>query len=147
VEAAVEPATAQAAPGHAQRRVLIIEDNRDTAQSLAQVLEIAGHRVSVAYVGAAGLAQAREFHPEIVLCDIGLPEGMDGYAVARAFRRDASLHSIRLVALTGYALQEDHARALRAGFDEHIGKPPDLGSLLRMIERAPAHLPRRAFPA
>ncbi|MBI5544148.1 MAG: response regulator, partial [Deltaproteobacteria bacterium] len=118
------------------RRVLVIEDNRDAADSLGQVLEIAGYQVAIAYDGKAGLERARLFHPEIVLCDIGLPDGMDGYAVARAFRQDAALASTHLVALTGYAQHEDQLRAQEAGFDFHLAKPPDLDALLGLIERA-----------
>jgi PAS domain S-box-containing protein len=110
------------------RRVLVIEDNVDAADSLRDVLEMQGHEVAVAYDGSSGIALAREFGPEVVLCDIGLP-GMDGYAVARAFRADDALRGTRLVALSGYALAEDLQRAVEAGFERHLTKPPTFEKL------------------
>ena len=107
------------------RRVLIIEDNTDAADTLRDVLEMDGHEVAVAYSGPEGLATAREFHPDLVLCDIGLP-GMDGYDVARLFRADENLKHVHLVALSGYARPEDLTRAADAGFERHIAKPPTL---------------------
>jgi two-component system CheB/CheR fusion protein len=109
----------------APRRVLIIEDNPDAAESLRLVLEARGHQVEVAHDGPAGTRKARELRPEVVLCDIGLP-GMDGYQVARAFRRDEALRSACLVALTGHSLAEDIAHAREAGFDHHLAKPAAL---------------------
>jgi two-component system CheB/CheR fusion protein len=107
------------------RRVLVIEDNVDAADSLREVLAFGDHVVEVAYNGPEGLVRAREFKPEVVLCDIGLP-GMDGYQVARAFRADDALKGVFLVALSGYALPEDLQRAEEAGFDRHLAKPPSL---------------------
>ncbi len=110
------------------RRVLVIEDNPDAADSLREVLELGGHEVAVASDGAEGLAKARAHPPEVVLCDIGLP-GMDGYEVARAIRADPALSSILLIALTGYAMAKDVDRAREAGFDQHLAKPPSLEAL------------------
>ena len=118
------------------RRVLVIEDNVDLAESLRDLLELDGHRVTVAYNGPGGLSKAREILPEVLLCDIGLPGGMDGYEVARAFRADEALQGMFLVALTGYALPEDLRRAAEAGFDRHLAKPPDLEELGRMLAEA-----------
>jgi PAS domain S-box-containing protein len=115
-----------------RRRVLVIEDNRDAASSLCEALELGGHHVAVAHDGYAGLAKARTFRPEAVLCDIGLP-GLDGYEVARAVRADEVLASVFLVALTGYALPEDSQRAQAAGFDCHIAKPPSLERLEALL--------------
>ncbi|MGB8298945.1 MAG: GAF domain-containing protein [Polyangia bacterium] len=112
----------------AHRRVLIIEDNIDAASSLREVLELGEHQVAVAHNGTDGLAKAREFRPQVVLCDIGLP-GMDGYEVARAFRADETLRRTFLVALTGYALPEDSRRATEAGFQRHLAKPLSLQAL------------------
>jgi PAS domain S-box-containing protein len=120
-----------------RRRVLIIEDNVDAAESLRELLALHEHEITVAYDGPGGLARAREFHPEIVLCDIGLP-GMDGYAVAAAFRSDEALRGVYLVALSGYALPEDLRRAVEAGFQRHVAKPPDIEDLERLFEEAPA---------
>ncbi len=82
-----------------------------------------GHEVKVACDGPAGIAAAHDFHPEFVLCDIGLP-GMSGHAVARALRADAALKTAYLVALTGYALPDDIQRATESGFHRHLAKPP-----------------------
>ena len=114
------------------RRVLIIEDQADAAQSLREALELCGHQVEVAENGPAGLTRARAFCPEVVLCDIGLP-GMDGYEVARAFRADEALRDAFLVALSGYALPEDLRRAAEAGFDRHLAKPPRLDQLEKLL--------------
>jgi PAS domain S-box-containing protein len=124
------------------RRILVIEDNRDAADSLAEALEMADHQVTVAYDGEAGVAKAREFRPEVVLCDVGLPAGMDGFAVAQSIRGDSQTASAFLVALTGYAQPEDHRRALEAGFDVHLTKPPDLAALERLLAQAPGNRTR-----
>jgi PAS domain S-box-containing protein len=133
--AADEPARSLAAGG--RRRVLIIEDNIDAADSLREAIEFSEHEVEVAYNGPAGIAKARKYMPEIVFCDIGLP-GMDGFDVARAFRADDALKGAYLVALSGYALPEDVQRATEAGFDQHLAKPPNLQSLEQTIARVPA---------
>jgi two-component system CheB/CheR fusion protein len=123
------PDPAKAAPPAAElprgpkRRVVVIEDNVDAADSLRVVLALQGDDVQVAYDGPAGLALAREARPDVVICDLGLP-GMDGYEVARAIRGDATLRDTYLVALSGYARPEDSERAAAAGFDHHIAKPP-----------------------
>ena len=136
---ATEDPTPPLAAAGRRRKVLIIEDNRDAADSLCEAIELAGHRVAVAYDGEAGLAKARELEPEIVLCDIGLPGAMDGYAVAGALRRERRTASAYLVALTGYAQPEDQHRAANAGFDVHLAKPPDLAALEHLLAQAPAH--------
>jgi PAS domain S-box-containing protein len=119
------------------RRVLIIEDNRDAADSLREVLQFGGHIVEVAYNGPDGLHRARDFKPEIVLCDIGLP-GMDGYEVARAFRADEALKGVFLVALSGYALPDDLQRAGEAGFERHLAKPSSLEKLEELLADVPS---------
>jgi PAS domain S-box-containing protein len=120
---------------HKRRRVLIIEDNVDGAETLRDVLELCGHDVRVAFDGREGLEVARAFRPEVVLCDIGLP-GMTGYEVARAIRSDERLRGTVLVALTGYSLPEDQRRATEAGFAYHVRKPPDLDELIRLLDAA-----------
>ncbi len=119
-----------------RRRVLIIEDNIDAADSLRDVLELGEHEVAVTYDGPQGIAKARECRPEVVLCDIGLP-GIDGYEVARAFRADQALKGTYLVALSGYALPEDLQRAQDAGFDRHVAKPPSLEQLEQILAKVP----------
>jgi two-component system CheB/CheR fusion protein len=128
-------------PEARSRRVLIIEDNIDAADSLREVLEFGQHVVEVAYNGIDGLAKARQFQPEIVLCDIGLP-GMDGYEVARTFRADETLRGIFLVALSGYALPEDLQRAWEAGFAKHLAKPPTIEKIEDLLKNAPKKIAR-----
>jgi PAS domain S-box-containing protein len=113
-------------------RILVVDDNQDAAQTLADVLGLEGHTTFVAMDGRGGLELARKQHPDVVICDIGLPD-MDGHAFARAARADAELASSRLVALSGYAQPEDRQRALEAGFDEHLAKPADLDDLHRVL--------------
>jgi PAS domain S-box-containing protein len=127
---------ARPAPEGVRRRVVIIEDNADAGQSLAEVLELDGHEVSVARDGRSGLALVRRVRPDVVLCDVGLPD-VDGYEVARAIRRDEALRAVRLVALSGYAQPEDRERAKAAGFDLHLAKPPDLDQLARALAGEP----------
>jgi two-component system, chemotaxis family, CheB/CheR fusion protein len=127
-----EPAAVAAGADHG-RRVLIVEDNPDAAESVALVLQLAGHTVKTVNDGESAVHEAREFRPDVVLCDVGLPGDMDGYAVARTFRADASLRDIRLVALTGYGQEEDIARSAEAGFEIHARKPVDADTLRRML--------------
>ena len=135
---------AQPPPRHAnrrRRRILIIEDDADSAESLRDGLALSEHDVVLASTGAEGLAKARVFKPDVVLCDIGLP-GMDGYEVAHAFRQDVTLRASVLVALTGYASLDDQARARSAGFDQHLAKPVDIGVIERVLDEAPSlHAP------
>ena len=126
---ALLPAAALAAQ---PSRVLVVEDNPEVAESLRDLVEAFGHEVRVARSGDAALAEARLHPPDVVLCDIGLP-GMTGYEVARAFRGDPVLRHARLVAVTGYAQAEDRREAAEAGFDRHVGKPPDPTELERLL--------------
>ncbi|MCC6558275.1 MAG: PAS domain-containing protein, partial [Polyangiaceae bacterium] len=136
-EAAERP---RAGAGGAPRRLLVIEDNRDAADTLREVLELVGYEVAVAYGGPEGIDAARAFGPDVVFCDIGLP-GMDGYDVARAMRADEALRRATLVALTGYAGPEDVARAGAAGFDAHLAKPPAIEAIERVLRGAPGARP------
>jgi two-component system CheB/CheR fusion protein len=122
-----------------RRRLLVIDDSRDAAGTLREVLELAGNEVEVAYDGLEGVAKARALKPEVVFCDIGLP-GLDGYAVARQLRADPTF-TPTLIALSGYALPADQRKALEAGFDHHLGKPLDLKELEALLARV---TPRRA---
>jgi PAS domain S-box-containing protein len=107
-----------------RRRVLVIDDNKDAAETMAELVEMFGHDAEIALDGPTAIAKARANPPNVVLCDIGLP-GMDGYAVARALRAMRPQMRIQLVAVSGYALAEDLAKAREAGFDVHVAKPPD----------------------
>ncbi|HYT91820.1 MAG TPA: PAS domain S-box protein, partial [Gemmataceae bacterium] len=115
-------------------RVLVVEDNRDAAESLRMVLTLSGHRVVVAYTGLAGLEAARAFRPDVVLCDIGLPGGLDGYGVAQALRADPEQFAVPLIALSGYGQEEDQRKARQAGFDRYFTKPVDPTALARILE-------------
>lgn len=121
-----------------ESRVLVIDDNIDAADTLRDALELGGRTVEVAYDGPEGLAKARVFEPQVVVCDIGLP-GMDGYAVARAMRDDPLLRTAALVALTGYGRPDDVQRALDAGFDVHVTKPSTLEALEQLVDRLATH--------
>jgi PAS domain S-box-containing protein len=119
-------------PAPEPRRVLLIEDNADAAASLRLLLELAGHRVEATDNGTEGVARARAFHPDVVLCDLGLP-GLSGFEVARTLRADPAMARVRLVALTGYGRDEDRRQARAAGFDEHLVKPIDPDTLERLL--------------
>jgi CheY-like chemotaxis protein len=125
------------------RRILVIEDNYDAAESLREVLQLGHHHVEVAYTGPDGVKKAQAFKPEIVLCDIGLP-GMDGYDVARALRADRNLRSAHLIALTGYALPQDLVKASQAGFDQHLAKPPSIAAIEAALAKAFEHSTERS---
>jgi signal transduction histidine kinase/ActR/RegA family two-component response regulator len=117
------------------RRVLVVDDNVDAAESLSDLLRLAGHRVRVAYRGEAALALAHDFGPEVILLDIGLP-GMTGFEVARELRRLASADFV-LVAVTGYGQEADRRRSKEAGFDLHVTKPLEIEDLARVFQHAP----------
>jgi signal transduction histidine kinase len=110
----------------AHRSVLVVDDNRDAAESLALLVESFGHSTQVAYDGPSAIEKAQTDRPDVVLCDIGLP-GMTGYEVARKLR--SVLKDIRLVAVSGYTGPEETAQATAAGFDGYITKPPDVEAL------------------
>jgi PAS domain S-box-containing protein len=116
-----------------RKRVLVIEDNADAATSLAEALELSGHDVTIAGDGPDGLARAHEIDPDVVVCDIGLPGAMDGYAVARALATDPSVSSAFRIALTGYAQPEDQQRSHDAGFQAHFAKPPSIEALEKVV--------------
>jgi signal transduction histidine kinase/ActR/RegA family two-component response regulator len=121
-----------APPDETARRVLVIEDNPDTAAILRDLLELSGYEVETAPSGGEGVDRARRFHPEIVLCDLGLP-GMNGFEVASALRHDPQTAAARLIALTGYGGDEDRRRSREAGFDLHLTKPVDPAMLRRLL--------------
>ncbi len=114
------------------RRVLIVDDNVDSADSLAMVLQIDGHETERVYSAHAALERTISFKPDVILLDIGLPE-IDGYEVARRLRATPGLEHLRLVALTGYGQPEDRARTRAAGFDDHLVKPVEFPALERAI--------------
>src|SRR5207253_350027 len=111
-------------PARKRLRILVVEDNRDAAESLRIMLRLFGHEVEVAYSGPAGVETATAWRPEVVLCDIGLP-GLDGYGVARELRQNPGTATARMIAVTGYGGEEDRQRSREAGFDLHLTKPVD----------------------
>jgi CheY-like chemotaxis protein len=119
----------------ATRRVLVVDDNVDSLQSLTEVLEELGHEVRAAPDGETALELARQFRPQVMLVDIGLP-GMNGYDLARALRRTPELGQATLVALTGYGREEDRRASLEAGFNDHWVKPIGLDMLATVASPA-----------
>src|ERR1700743_3400276 len=114
------------------RRVLIVDDNEDAANSLATLLQLSGYETASVYTAADALRRASDFRPDVVLLDIGLP-GMDGYQVAQHMRELPGLKDIHLVAVTGYGRSDDRQRAREAGFDEHLVKPVEFAVLERTL--------------
>jgi PAS domain S-box-containing protein len=134
-EAAGEPARHSDGQDLAElphRRVLVVDDNQDAADSLALLLRLAGQDAWTAYDGPSALVRAREFRPEVVFLDIGMP-GMDGYEVARQLRASPELPGIKLVALTGWGQEEDRRRSAEAGFDRHMVKPVEPEALRKAL--------------
>jgi CheY-like chemotaxis protein len=114
-----------------------MEDNADVARSIARLLTVAGHDVRVAHDGASGMSVAREFAPEAVLIDIGLPV-VDGLQVARRIRQEPGLGNVLLIALTGYGQDTDRQATRDAGFDHHLAKPVEfktIESILATVDR------------
>ena len=114
------------------RRILVVEDNRDSAESLSMLLTLAGHEVRVAHDGATAIAAARDYRPQVILLDIGLP-GMDGFEAARRLRAEPGLDGTLLVAMTGYGQAQDRRRSKAAGFDRHLTKPVEPGVLYGLL--------------
>ena len=112
--------------------MLIIDDNNDLADLLCANLRILGFKASAAYSGLAGLAMARINHPDIIFCDIGLP-GKDGYEIAKMIKADKELKKAFLVAMTGYASDEDMKRAKTCGFDGHLAKPVEMAAIEKIL--------------
>jgi len=115
-------------------RILVVDDNVDAAEVLAECLQLSGHEVRVANDGPLALILAKEFIPEVVLLDIGLPS-MDGFEVARRLRKQQGASLLRLIALTGYGQESDRQKARAAGFDDHLVKPVELEVLTSTIAR------------
>lgn len=123
---------AVAADDQRARRIIVVEDNPDAAESLAMSLALAGHQVKMAHDGRQALAVSAVFHPDIALLDIGLPE-INGYELARQIRAQPWGRHILLVAVTGWGQDEDRRSALAAGFDEHLTKPVDPERLMSLV--------------
>ena len=114
------------------RRILLVDDNRDATDSMAMLLRLGGHDVRTAYDGQTALALARIEAPDVVICDVSMP-GMDGYELAHHLREDLGLRDSLLVALSGYAQDEDRHRSQEAGFNAHLAKPVRLDNLKQLL--------------
>ncbi|MBK7865056.1 MAG: response regulator [Archangiaceae bacterium] len=136
-----KPQTASDATGATHRRILVIEDNVDVQQAIADLLELSGHEVSCASDGLMGLTRLLDLQPDVALVDIGLP-GIDGYEVARRARQSPKGRALTLIALTGYGTPEQQAKSLEAGFDLHLVKPVDPDRLAHVLESQPTPPPR-----
>jgi CheY-like chemotaxis protein len=123
-------------PKHAQsitnRRILVVDDNRDAAQSLKMLLKLQGADAQVAYSGSEALQVMSSFQPEVVFLDIGMPE-MDGHEVARLIRQHPEFQDVILIALTGWGQQEDRRRSRLAGFNYHLIKPANLDTVQSLL--------------
>jgi signal transduction histidine kinase len=119
-----------AARAQRPRTILVVDDNNDAADTLAQLVTLFGHTAQVAYDGTTALAKARASPPDVMLCDLGLP-GITGYDIARTLRAEGN--RTRLIAVSGYAQPEDSARALEAGFERHIAKPIDPDTMRELL--------------
>jgi two-component system, chemotaxis family, CheB/CheR fusion protein len=116
------------------RRILLIEDNSDSAEVLQTFLEINGHEITVKSNAAEGLTAARTTIPDVIICDISLSDDLDGYDVAEEIRRhDGDLKSVFLIALSGFGRPEDKEKSKSAGFNEHLTKPTDFDALIELI--------------
>jgi CheY-like chemotaxis protein len=134
---AAEPAPPPAAENpDTPRRILIVDDNEDSAWTMATLQSMRGHETRTAFTGPDAVAAAAEFLPDVVLLDIGLP-GMDGYQVARQLRAMPALAGTFVVAMTGYGRDEDRALTEAAGFDRHMVKPVDLELLRQWLSERP----------
>ena len=119
-------------------RILVVDDNRDSAESIGKLLELWGHDVRLAHDGLAAVEMALADRPEVILLDIGLP-GLNGYRACQAMRQHGMTEEL-IVAMTGYGQEEDRRQSLESGFDRHLVKPIDL----RMIERLLAERTRKS---
>jgi CheY-like chemotaxis protein len=127
------PAAAPAAPRPTRPlRMLVVDDNQDSARSMALLLRKVGHEVELAFDGHAGLRQVEAHRPDIVLLDIGLP-GLSGFEVAQRIRQQPALAGLGLVAVSGYGLDGDRQKAREAGFDAHLLKPVAFDELLHLL--------------
>ena len=116
-------------------RIMVVDDNRDAADSMAMLLRAAGHWVEVAYDGDEALAAGARTRPEVMLIDIGMP-GMNGYELARAVRAQSWSERTLIIALTGWGQENDKRRSREAGIDHHLVKPVELAALDELLRRA-----------
>jgi two-component system CheB/CheR fusion protein len=120
------------------RRLLVVDDNRDAAESMSMLLQMWGHEVAFAYDGPTALQTAEQWLPQAVFLDIGLP-GMDGYEVAARLRELPQAKDAVLIAITGYGQEDDRVRSKRAGIDHHLVKPVAPDALRNLIDSLQMH--------
>jgi CheY-like chemotaxis protein/anti-sigma regulatory factor (Ser/Thr protein kinase) len=133
-EAISESVQSSRLPELPRRRILVVDDNRDAAETLGALLEALGATVAVAHSGASALDKLDDFDPDTVLLDIGMPE-MDGYEVARKLRAMPHRADTLLIALTGWSQEHDQRQSQAAGFDHHMVKPADLDTLRKLLSK------------
>jgi CheY-like chemotaxis protein len=121
-----------------RRRVLIVDDNIDGANSLGSLLAFLGHDTAMEYDGQGAIDRAVAFDADVVLLDLGMP-GLDGFEICRRLRASDLPHRPRIVAMTGWGREEDRARTAAAGFDAHLVKPVDLATLSQLLEGSAFH--------
>ena len=125
----------KATDGSGGRRILVVDDNCDAAELLAELMRLFGHEVSVAFSGCTALQAVDAFQPDVVVLDIGMP-GMDGYEVAQALRARPDCAALRIIALTAWGDAEARARTAASGFNLHMTKPAEIPALLGALESA-----------
>jgi PAS domain S-box-containing protein len=145
-DSAAMPSAETTASAPIGRRILVADDNQDAADSLAMILDMAGHDVRVVHDGCAALSVAQTFRPDTVLLDIGMPQ-LNGYEVARALRQEPWGTAITLIALTGWGQERDRQRAVDAGFDRHLTKPIDPDALEALLSERTRPAVQGAMPA
>lgn len=118
---------------HKRLRVLVVEDHRDSAESLRRLLALCGYEVSIAETAMEGLEAAKREQPDVILCDIGLPD-TDGYCLAEALQNSPETSRARLIAVTAYSKDEDKERSKKSGFAMHLVKPVNPGTILQVLE-------------
>jgi CheY-like chemotaxis protein len=125
----------------AKRRILVVDDNRDAAETLALMLRLEGNEVTTVFDGESAIAATAEFRPDVVLMDLGMPK-VDGYEAARAIRRDRKAPEVVLIALTGWGGDVDRRLSQEAGFDRHLVKPvvpTELLEILSSLDQGATH--------
>ena len=127
-----EPVAVRTVRSNGTLRILVVDDNEDSAESMSMLLQCEGHDIDTAYCGETALSLARDIRPDVVLLDIGMP-GMLGYEVARRLRGLDEAANAMLIAVTGYGRESDVAKALDAGFDHHLVKPVDFDKLRSLL--------------
>jgi CheY-like chemotaxis protein len=138
-ERAATPTVSRHAAG--PRRILVVDDNADSAESLAMLLKLNGHETRLAYDGLQAVEAAEQFRPDLVLLDIGLPK-LNGFDACRRIREHAWGQNMVLVALTGWGQEEDRRKTKDAGFDHHLTKPVDYDALMQLLVSRAAPVPR-----